>query len=253
MQAGRIPSSLHRFERYRMNNKSVIPKKIHYCWFGGKPLPEPVKKCIRSWKTCLPDYEIKCWSESNFDMQAVPFVRQAYDARKWAFVSDYVRLHALYQEGGIYMDTDVEVVRNLDGFLDCSAFAGLENSRLISTCILGARKHSPWVKAFMDYYDGRNFVSVDGEYHTTPNTEILTAISGEMGFRPVNELQILKGDVRIYPKDYFCPLSYISKEKSFTDRTHAIHHFAGSWLPLHVRLRHKSRKLLSYLPFKKAE
>ena len=140
----------------------MIPKVIHYCWFGGKPLPELAQKCIASWKKFCPDYELVRWDESNFDVKCCDYVREAYEARKWAFVSDYARLKALVDNGGVYMDTDMEVLRPLDAFMDKLAFAGLESETTISCGIMACEKgFAPFAEILADYYD-RHFVLTGG-------------------------------------------------------------------------------------------
>ena len=140
----------------------MIPKIIHYCWFGRNPLPPLAKKCIASWKKHLPEYEIKEWNEDNFDLDMFPYDREAYDNRKFAFVTDIVRLYALYNEGGIYMDTDVEVLKSLDGFLHHTAFSGFENETDVPTGIMASEKGGLWAKENLEYYNGRHFVKSDG-------------------------------------------------------------------------------------------
>ena len=131
----------------------MIPKVIHYCWFGGKPLPKLAKKCLASWKKFCPDYEIIRWDESNFDVNGCDYSREAYEAKKWAFVSDYARLKVIVDNGGIYMDTDVEVVKPLDEFLSHEAFSGFENPRSITTGIMACEKgFAPFAEMLNEYY-----------------------------------------------------------------------------------------------------
>lgn len=152
----------------------MIPKKIHYCWFGRGQMPELAKKCIESWKKYLPDYEIKEWNEDNFDLNAYPYVREAYDNRKFAFVTDVVRLYALYTEGGIYMDTDVEVLKSLDGFLHHVAFSGFEDDHNIPSGIMASEKGGKWAKDNLDYYVGKHFIKEDGSLDLTTNVITIT-------------------------------------------------------------------------------
>lgn len=229
--------------------KQRIPKKIHYCWFGDSKLPSLAKKCMDSWKHYLGDYEIKRWDESNFDISSYSYTKEAYEAGKFAFVSDYVRMHALYYEGGIYMDTDVEVVKNLDKFLIHEAFSGFESPDLISTGIIGSGKKHPWIEEILKYY--RN-ISVDksNSMFIEPNTVLITKLSLEKGLILNNQKQTFAG-VTIYPKEYFCPGDYDSNDLKKTDNTHTIHHFAGSWLSSKEKLFlwFKKKILLEYLPF----
>lgn len=185
--------------------------------------------CIASWKKYLPDYEIKEWNEDNFDVKCLPYVQEAYEARKYAFVTDYVRLYALYMEGGIYMDTDVEVVKNLDVFLNLSAFSGFETYKLrIQTGIMGSEKGGIWAKRMLEYYDGRHFITPQGYYDVTTNVKIITKLMKPYGFKSNNKKQTI-ASITFYPKDYFCPKDYRTGEVVMTENTYCIHHYAGSW------------------------
>lgn len=136
----------------------MIPKIIHYCWFGRGKMPELAEHCLASWRKFLPDYELKLWNEDSFDVNRLRFTRQAYERRKFAFVTDYVRLYALKSFGGIYMDTDVEVLRSLDDLLGLPGFTGFESNCLLPTGLLASRKGAPWLDMLMSYYDGKPFV-----------------------------------------------------------------------------------------------
>ena len=154
----------------------MIPKIIHYCWFGGNPLPKSAEKCIKSWKKYCPDYEIIEWNESNFDINSNQYVREAYENKKYAFVTDYVRLYAMYNYGGIYMDTDVEVLKPLDCFLDNHAFSGFESSGYIPTGLMASEKEFPLFRELLKYYGNRAFVNPDGSFDTTTNTLVMVII-----------------------------------------------------------------------------
>lgn len=208
--------------------EEVIPKVIHYCWFGRNPLPPLANDCITSWKKYLPDYEIIEWNEDKFDISSNTYVREAYEQKKYAFVSDYVRLYALYNFGGIYMDTDVEVIKSLDDFLKDQAFSGFEDEDRIPTGIIGSKKHHYFIKQLLDYYNGRHFIKEDGTLDITTNVEIITKICLDNNFIPNNKKQTVC-DFTFYPKEYFCPLTYNSLRKHKTKNTYTIHHFAGSW------------------------
>ncbi len=208
----------------------MIPKIIHYCWFGGKPLPELAQKCIASWKKYLPDYEIREWNERNFDLDLYPYAREAYDSRKFAFVTDVVRLYALSREGGVYMDTDVEVLRNLDRFLVHPAFSGFEDDRMIPTGIMASEKDGKWAKENLEYYTDRHFINQDGTFDLTTNVATLTNYMLKFGLQQNNTFQDFPGLITFYPKDYFCPKSYHDGKIYLTDNTYCIHHFAGSWV-----------------------
>lgn len=152
----------------------MIPKKIHYCWFGRGELPEDARRCIESWRKFCPDYEIIEWNEDNFDIHSTKYVEQAYESRKFAFVTDYVRLYALYTQGGVYMDTDVEVLKTYDPFLHHIAFSGFENNGYVPTGMMAAEKGSQWAKDLLDGYADRSFINEDGSFDMTTNTAVIT-------------------------------------------------------------------------------
>lgn len=200
----------------------MIPKIIHYCWFGGNPLPESAKKCIASWRKLLPDYEIKEWNESNFDYNSLKFTRQAYKLKKYAFVSDVARINALVQDGGIYIDTDVELIKPLDSFLNCCNFIGLETEFKVSTAVIGAEPGSELFKSFLKTYANKTFVKVTGRLSITPNTILLTNYLN--GIYP-----IYKSYLNIYPPDVFCAINVNDGSSMVTENTVAVHHMAFSW------------------------
>ena len=209
----------------------MIPKTIHYCWFGRNKKSPLIEMCIDSWKKYCPNYGIKEWNEDNFDINQCQFVKEAYATKKWAFVSDYARLYILKEHGGIYMDTDVEVIKPLDRFLVHPAFSGFENDILIPTGIIGAETNNPWISYLLTYYDNRRFIRLHGKCDMTANVEIITRMTAEKyDFKPDNTYQELE-DVVLYPKEYFCPKEFATKEIKATENTYAIHHFYGSWLP----------------------
>lgn len=208
----------------------MIPKVIHYCWFGRGKMPELALKCIESWKKYLPEYKIKEWNEDNFDLDKYPYVREAYDNRKFAFVTDVVRLYALYHEGGVYMDTDVEVLKSLDPFLHHNAFSGFEDERNIPTGIMASEKGGKWAKENLDYYIDKHFIKEDGTMDVTTNVQTITNIMLPYGLNQNNSYQDFPGLITFYPKDYFCPKSYKDGKIYLTKNTVTIHHFAGSWL-----------------------
>lgn len=210
----------------------MIPKIIHYCWFGGSPLPSLGIKCIASWKKYLPEYEIVEWNESNFNVEDFPFAKEALKAKKFAFVSDVCRLYALKEYGGIYMDTDVEVLRSLDVFLDKKAFSGFENDDFVPTGIMGSEKGSLWTTEMLSYYNNRSFILMNGELDTTSNTFIITQLMKSKGFKMNNTFQEIEDYVAFYPNDYFCPKSYKTGKIELTENSYCIHHFAKSWIPM---------------------
>jgi mannosyltransferase OCH1-like enzyme len=159
----------------------AIPKIIHYCWFGRNPLPDDYRRYMDSWKTQCPDYEIVEWNEDNFDVTQNTYCREAYEAKKWAFVSDYARLAILCEYGGIYTDADVECLKPLDDFLELEAFSGFNSPTLISSGVMACQANFLLYREFLEYYDERHFIKKDGTYDTTPNTIIMTHIANKHG------------------------------------------------------------------------
>lgn len=209
----------------------MIPKIIHYCWFGEKPKSELAEKCIASWKKHLYDYEYIEWNEENFNFDIFPYAKQALEAKKYAYITDVVRLYALKEFGGIYMDTDVEVLKPLDVFLVETAFSGFESNKLLPTGIMGAEQNSIWASEMLEYYNGRSFLSKDNQPILIPNTVIITDMMKKKGFSINNTYQKKEGYITFYPNEYFCPKDYISGKIFITKNTYCIHHFSGSWLP----------------------
>jgi len=220
-----------------------IPKVIHYCWFGGKEKPEIVKKCIQSWKKILNDYEIIEWNETNFDIHSNAFVREAYEARKFAFVSDYVRVYALYNLGGIYLDTDVEVFQTFDKFLHHESFWGFEQENYIATSTIGARKGNKLIFQFLDSYRGKSFLKEDGSFHELTNVAIVTKILEDTGLKRDGSYQEIEGIGAFYPQTYFSPYDYINIRKFVTESTVAMHYFYKSWLPPTARIKSSLKKV----------
>ena len=208
----------------------MIPKIIHYCWFGRGQMPELALKCIESWHRYLPDYTMKLWNEDSFDINTVTYVKEAYEARKYAFVTDYIRLYALYHEGGIYMDTDVEVLKPLDDLLDLPAFSGYESNKFTNfpTGLMASAAGGVWVKEQLDYYTDRHFILPDGSLDMTTNTVTISRIMKENGFELTGEYQVYKNDMHCFPSDYFCPMTS-TRVLKLTKNSYCIHHFAGSW------------------------
>lgn len=225
----------------------MIPKIIHYCWFGRGKMPLSAIKCIESWKMYLPDYELMCWNEDSFNVADHPFTQEAYETRKFAFVTDYVRLYALYHYGGVYMDTDVEVIKNLDVFLNLPAFSGFEDEVYIPTGIMASEKHGAWVRDMLDYYSGRHFRLSDGTLDITTNVQIISGLMIEEGFKLKNSFQVYKNQIYIYPKDYFCPKSQVTGKIYLTKNTYCIHHFGGSWHTPWQRFKKKMKPVLASL------
>lgn len=208
----------------------MIPKVIHYCWFGKGPMPELEKKCIDSWRRYLSDYTFVLWNEDNFDIHDITFVKEAYEAGRFAFVTDYVRIYALYHFGGIYLDTDVEVLRPLDKFLGDSFFVGFEKKDSIQTGLIGSHFHHSMLKKILDYYNEQPFIMENGKYNLLPNPKVITPILiEEYGLILENRYQNLKDELIVYPMEYFCAKDWQSGRISTTEKTYTIHHFSGSW------------------------
>jgi mannosyltransferase OCH1-like enzyme len=200
---------------------------------------------MNSWQKHLSHYEVMEWNEDSFDINSNAYVKQAYEAGKYAFVSDYVRLYALYHYGGIYMDTDVEVLQNLDRFLSHEAFSGFEDEVHVPTGIMGAVKGHPWIQELLDDYKDRQFLQADGSLDMTTNTHTITNSCVSHGFVANNQYQVLANGVTLYPRTYFCPYDYINGANYITDNSYTIHHFAKSWLPAHVRWRSEVKRIVS--------
>lgn len=220
----------------------MIPKIIHYCWFGGNPLPELAKKCIDSWKKYLPDYEIKEWNEGNFNVNEIPYTSEAYLAKKYAFVSDYARFWILYRYGGLYFDTDVEVIKSMDEIVQKGPFMGREKRAETGGGMLGV---APGLglgvypglsiyKEILDYYSHISFIKSNGSYNQTTVVEHVTDLLVKHGLKDSDEIQFCEG-VYIYPKEYFCPLDYKTGKMVITSNTYTIHHYMASW---HTKKQH---------------
>lgn len=223
----------------------MIPKIIHYCWFGKKEKPYIVNKCIESWKNKLKDYEIIEWNESNFNINSNKFVSEAYNMGKYAFVSDYVRVYALYNYGGVYLDTDVEVIKSFDEFLDNESFWGFEECNRIATSTIGCKKGNKLIKLFLESYTDKRFIKEDGTIDVTPNVCEITYILSKQGIELNGKFQEINGTAKIYEQEYFSPYDYINCYMKKTKNTYCIHHFYKSWLPFSSRVKSSIKKLLA--------
>lgn len=230
----------------------MIPKIIHYCWFGRNPLPESAKKCINSWRKYLPDYEIKEWNEDNFDVNIIPYTKEAYEAKKYAFVSDYARFWILYHYGGVYFDTDVEVIKPLDDIVERGAFLGIEQGPAMHTrpsvapgLGMGAFSGQQFYKDMLDYYASLSFYLPDGTLNTATIVEYTTLKLYELGMKESNSLQLV-GDIWIYPADVFCPMDSTTGIIRITDESVSIHHYDASWLN-NKSLRFRLHLLKNYI------
>lgn len=216
----------------------MIPKIIHYCWFGKSPLPREVKKCIKSWKKYCPDYEIIQWNEDNFDVNEHSFTRAAYKEKAWAFVSDYARLKILYENGGIYFDTDVELIKNIDFLLKNECYLGRQqNGNKCNTGIgFGCEKNSNIIRTMLEIYDNVTFNAMDKMNVACPR---LNSIALEKyGFVYENRTQELEG-VTVYEAKYFDPIAPNSALNIFCSETISIHHYSASWESKKVRIKRK--------------
>ena len=214
-------------------NNSIQNKTIHYCWFGGNPLPKLAVSCIESWKRYFPGWEIKQWDETNYNVNKCDYIREAYEAKKWAFVSDYARFDILYTYGGVYFDTDVEVINSFESIIAAGAFMGLESISTVAPGLgLAANPGHRLYKEILDKYEKRHFIREDGSLDQMTVVTFTTEILKKHGF-VINEesssvIQNIDG-IRIYPTDYFCPMDYMSGRVTISGNTRSIHHYSASW------------------------
>lgn len=219
----------------------MIPKVIHYCWFGGNPLPELAVKCIESWKKFFPDYKIIEWNENNWDIHCCDYVREAYEEKKWAFVADYARFDIIYKNGGLYFDTDVEVIASMDDIIEQGPFLGLEEGKIQSFMEatnnrgqinpglgMGAPAGLQLYKEILDRYQTRHF-KCGNNIDLTTVVQFVTDIIAAHGVSIKNELGYCE-EIAIYPVDYFCPMEYVTGEINITSNTRTIHHYTASWI-----------------------
>lgn len=229
---------------------NFIPKKIHYCWFGRNPLPESAQKCIASWRKYQPDYEIIEWNEDNFDVNCIPYTQEAYEAKKYAFVSDYARFKILYEHGGLYFDTDVEVIHDMDDIIAEGPFMGIEKSYASTTDSKGwigvnaglglaATVKMPFYKEVLDFYSNRSFLN-----ETSTVVINVTNLLIPKGLVNKDSLQFVDG-ITIYPSECFCPMDSTTGILEITPKTISIHHYTCSWLD------HNSRQYKIYVLKKK--
>ena len=221
----------------------MIPKVIHYCWFGRNPLPSLAIKCIESWRKYLPDYEIKEWNEDNFDVNIIPYTQEAYQVGKYAFVSDYARFWILYKYGGLYFDTDVEVIKPMDDIIARGPFMGCEKD-VSDTSVVSVAPGLGLYKEILEMYSKLSFVNKDGTYNQKTIVQYTTEILCEYGLKEGNEIQECAG-VWIYPKEYFCPLDQ-TLTLHITSNTRSIHHYDSSWLSPQKRIIKKIKRFLGY-------
>ena len=230
----------------------MIPKIIHYCWFGRNPLPQSAIKCINSWRGFLPDYEIKEWNEDNFDVNIIPYTREAYEAKKYAFVSDYARFWILYKYGGLYFDTDVEVIKPMYDIIARGAFMGLEKGAyrdgkpLVAPGLgLGVEANHPFYKTMLSTYGGMTFLNDDGSQKEGTIVTTTSDVLYKEGMKPLEEIQQAFG-IWIYPADYFCPLDSTTGILSITENTVSIHHYDASWID-HSTFKYKVHQIKNFV------
>lgn len=231
----------------------MIPKKIHYCWFGGNPLSEEAKRYIDTWRNYCSDYEIIEWNENNFDVTENDYCREAYEAKKWAFVTDYVRLKVLYIHGGIYMDTDVEIVKTYNNLLNDRMFLCFEDDNHASIGTIGSEAGHPFLKAMLGLYMSRHFL-INGSTDLTPNVIIATnLLATKYNLKLNGSFQILRDGISVYPMEYFIAKNYKTGDLQITEYTYAIHHYTASWLEVEKRLLRdeyqKVRNSLKLIPY----
>lgn len=224
----------------------MIPKIIHYCWFGGKPLDRLGQTCLDSWKKFFPDYEIREWNESNFDINGCKYAEEAYKAKKWAFVSDYARFKILYEYGGVYFDTDVEVIRPFDDILSKGNFMGCErNGNAVAPGLgIAAKPGLDIIKEIIEDYEQSDFIKADGTYDLTTIVERTTKILKKHGLNNTDKIQTI-AELNIYPPEYFCPINMETGKLSITKNTYSIHRFAGSWEKKSNKFRGKVYRLIN--------
>lgn len=227
----------------RLSTKPLIPKKIHYCWFGKKKMPKFLSHCMNTWSRYCPDYEIICWNEDNYDLDRIPFAKEAYRQKKYGFVTDAVRLDILYEQGGIYMDTDVSLMKNLDELLYQPAFVGVEKWGNINTGGLsGAMPKHSMVKEMLEYRAGFHFVLEDGSLNMETNGIYETVSFIKHGLKIDNSMQYIN-NVTVYPSRVFHPYDYMSCEEKIDEWTFSKHHFYGGWMDeLNLLERYNTQK-----------
>ena len=233
----------------------MIPKIIHYCWFGLGPLPELAQKCIASWKKYLPDYEIKEWNEDNFDVNIIPYTAEAYQAKKYAFVSDYARFWILYKYGGIYFDTDVEVIRPIDDIVERGNFMGFETGPKLQLkedaseasvnpgLGMGVAPGLGLIKKMLDFYEGKHFKFIPDGIGQLTIVHIATEVLNQAGLKQQPGIQLVN-DVWIYPTEYFCPINLKPGLIHMEANTRTIHHYAGTWQDKHFSFKEFIKKVL---------
>ena len=230
----------------------MIPKVLHLCWLSGDAYPAKIARCLESWKTFLPDYEIMLWDTRRFPLSQSTWVRQAFESKKYAFAADFIRFYALYHHGGIYLDSDVEVLRTFDDLLDLPYFIGAEKAGTPEAAIIGAEKGCDWIKQCLDYYDGRPFLKADGTMDIRKLPEIMAEQIGHL--KPLHVLTLqqsqhirqmdMQKEVLVMSDEYFSPKVFDSREVELTPFTYAIHHYQNSWFSPKAKAYYRFRTML---------
>ena len=228
----------------------MIPKIIHFCWFGGSDLPNETKQYIRTWRKVLKGYKIHQWSEKNFDLSAAPeYVKKKKKKKKYAFVSDYVRIHALKKYGGVYLDTDVEIIRDFSKYLeDSDLVLGFESNRLLTTAFIASVPRHPLIETFEKSYWKLRFILEDGSYDVLPINDRISELAVEWGLDlDLDTYQELKDNIKVYPRDYFAAFDIYNWHTKVTENTCTIHHMAASWVGPKKKLRFMTIKAIHFI------
>jgi len=220
----------------------MIPKTIHYCWFGNGKKSKLIKKCIKSWGKFCPDYEIIEWNETNFDIEICPYVKEAYEQKKWAYVSDYVRFYVLNKFGGIYLDTDVEIIKSIDSLRKNGSFAGFSSDKIVGTGLILCCEKDNWLcQEVIDSYKNQHFINDDPSKILAIGRRV-TAILEEHGLKLNGNKQNIEG-ITIYPKYFFNPTDGDIRTKP-DKRAYSIHHYAATWFPKKKRILNSIRRFI---------
>ena len=230
----------------------MIPKIIHLCWLSGDPYPTKIARCLKTWKKYLPDYEVMLWDTNRFDLNSSIWVRQAFEKKKYAFAADYIRFYALYYYGGIYLDSDVEVLKSFDDMLDLPYFIGAEKAQTPEAAVIGAEQGCDWIKQCLDYYNNRSFLKEDGSVDIRKLPEIM-----DLEIRKLKPLRILsleeslkirqldmQKEVLVFNDVFFSPKVFDSREVEITPYTYVIHHYQNSWFSPKAKVYYRSRAFL---------
>lgn len=229
----------------------MIPKIIHLCWLSGDPYPPKIAKCLKSWEKYLPDYEVILWDTKRFDLNSSIWVKQAFEKKKYAFAADYIRFYALYHMGGVYLDSDVEVLKSFNDLLDLPYFMGAEKAQTPEAAIIGAEKGCDWIKQCLDYYQDRPFINEDGSLNIQTVPDIM--IKQIKQIKPVRVLSLeeslnirnldMEKEVLEFNDAFFSPKIFDSREVEITEYTYAIHHYQNSWFSPKAKAYYRTRAL----------